>query len=242
MKNSTSIKKLLLDKFDKEYYGENVNEESQILNKVGKVNVGWNLEYLKSLPAYDLLIDVGAADDYQSLHDARPDATSILIDANHNYSTLYNSFFENRKGYYKICAVGDKQDSVQYTEYLEAPYLSSVEERVDYDSNKKLTYMVEMNRLDDIVDLSLTKIGALLKLDIEGSELKALSGAEQVLIKCNIVICEISLDKNFPGGDNFYKINELLTMAGFCVKDVIRVPRLKFNNYPAQVIDLVYGR
>ena len=117
MPNLTSLKKKLLDIFDEDFFGHNVSESNQILNLVGKVNVGWNVGYIKSLPKFDLLIDVGAADDFHNLHMARKDAISILIDANKNYSKLYQDFFKKRRGYFEICAVGSHIGKINYTFY-----------------------------------------------------------------------------------------------------------------------------
>ena len=45
MKNqkiTTHKKKIALDKFDQKNFSENRTEDSEILNQVGKINVGWN--------------------------------------------------------------------------------------------------------------------------------------------------------------------------------------------------------
>ena len=40
------IKKIALDKFDQKNFSENRTEDSEILNQVGKITVGWNLNFL----------------------------------------------------------------------------------------------------------------------------------------------------------------------------------------------------
>ena len=178
----------------------------------------------------------------QEIFCARPNATSILIDANQNYSKIYQSFFKNRTGYYEIVAVGEKSEVKQYTLYHDAPYLSTIGKRSDYVSNNKSVYDVNVKKIDDIVDIKISKKGALLKLDIEGFELQALKGAKDVLNICNNVICEVSISDDFPGGNNFDKINELMLKNDFKIKDILRVPRVNHNSYPAQVLDVVYGK
>jgi FkbM family methyltransferase len=242
MNKKTIHKRKILDEFDRQFFSFYTAEDSKILNQVGKINVGWNLDYIKSLPKYDLLIDVGAADDFYTLHAARPEATSILIDANIKYEDVYKAFLKERSGFYKICAVGDENGEVQYTHYLNSPYLSSIEHRSDFKTSEKEIYSVPLKKLDDLIELDLSNRFALLKLDIEGAELRALKGAGKILDRCTNVICEVSLDENFPGGNNFSEINALMVAAGFGIRDVIRVPRIKYNSYPAQVLDFVYGR
>ena len=84
-KITTLKKKKALDKFDTENFSKNRTEDSEILNQVGKINVGWNLNFLKTLPKPATIIDIGSADDFQVLHDAHPEAYSVLIDPNFMY-------------------------------------------------------------------------------------------------------------------------------------------------------------
>jgi FkbM family methyltransferase len=242
MKNETAQKKYLLDHFDIEYFGPNHSEDKEILNRVGKVNVGWNLEYLKTLPAVGAIVDVGAADDFHTLHDSQPEAYSILIDANDKYITTYEKYLLNKQGEYRISAVSDVEKVVQYKHYIDQPYLSTVGERDDQPEGRVEVKELHSRRLDQLVPFDRLQHGVLLKIDIEGSEVPALMGANALLSLTKVVICECSLDANFPGGDNFTEIFILLTQKGFKVKDIIRVPRLHHNKFPAQIIDVVFVR
>ena len=116
-KITTLKKKKALDKFDNDNFSENRNEESEILNQVGKINVGWNINYLKTLPKPKTIIDVGSADDFHVLHDAHPDAYSILIDPNYMYEKVYKKYLNKKSGEYHICGVGDKSSSEIYYYY-----------------------------------------------------------------------------------------------------------------------------
>lgn len=240
MKNETLQKKNLLDHFDTEYFGPNHSEDKELLNRVGKVNVGWNLEYLKTLPAVGAIVDVGAADDFHTLHDSQPEAYSILLDANDRYIATYEKYLSKKPGEYRISAVSDIEKLVQYKHYIDQPYLSTVGERDDQPEGRVEVKELHTKSLDQLVPFERLQRGVLLKIDIEGSEVPALMGANALLSLTKIVICECSLDANFPGGDNFTKIFEILTQRGFKFQDIIRVPRLQHNKFPAQIIDAVF--
>ena len=240
MKNKTLQKKKLLDSFDFEYFGPHHSEDKEILNRVGKVNVGWNLEYLKTLPAVGAIVDVGAADDFHTLHDSQPEAYSILLDANEKYVATYEKYLSTKSGEYRISAVSDIEKIVHYKHYIDQPYLSTVSERKDQPEGRIEIKELYTKPLDQLVPFDRLQKGVLLKIDIEGSEVPALMGAEALLSLTKIVICECSLDADFPGGDNFTKIFKILTQQGFKLQDIIRVPRLNHNKFPAQIIDAVF--
>ena len=240
MSNETLQKKNLLDQFDIEYFGPDHSADKEMLNRVGKVNVGWNLDYLKSLPAVGAIVDVGAADDFHTLHDSQPEAYSILLDANDRYIATYEKYLLKKPGEYRISAVSDIEKIVQYKHYIDQPYLSTVGERDDQLNGRVEIKELQTKSLDQLVPFDRLQKGVLLKIDIEGSEVPALMGAEALLSLTKIVICECSLDVDFPGGDNFTKIFEILTQKGFKFQDIIRVPRLHHNRFPAQIIDAVF--
>jgi FkbM family methyltransferase len=240
MKNKTLQKKKLLDSFDFEYFGPHHSEDKEILNRVGKVNVGWNLEYLKTLPAVGAIVDVGAADDFHTLHDSQPEAYSILLDANEKYVATYEKYLSTKSGEYRISAVSDIEKIVHYKHYIDQPYLSTVSERKDQPEGRIEIKELYTKPLDQLVPFDRLQKGVLLKIDIEGSEVPALMGAKALLSLTKIVICECSLDADFPGGDNFTKIFKILTQQGFKLQDIIRVPRLNHNKFPAQIIDAVF--
>tara|TARA_B100002019_G_C21144084_1_gene534788 strand:- start:103 stop:888 length:786 start_codon:yes stop_codon:yes gene_type:complete len=240
--NDTKLKKDLLDKFDDDYFGSTPADDKKILNKVGKVNVGWNINYLKTLPKVGAIIDVGAADDFPSLHDSMPNTFSFLIDANEKYIEKYEEYLKTKQGDYYIGAVGEHEKTVQYTHYVDKPYLSTIESRQDSLDSRVELIDLQMKKLDQIVPFDKCENGVLLKIDIEGSEIPALKGASKLLEKTKVVICECSLDAEFPGGENFTEIFNILLQKGFKLKDIIRAPRLHHNTYPAQIIDAVFEK
>ena len=239
-KNTTTIKRHLLNRFDANYLRNNSNENRQILNTVGKVNVGWNKEYLSSLGNFKTIIDVGAANDFHDLHESVHNSVSILIDANENYIPEYKRYLSKKEGEYHIALLSDKVENKNYYLNVDKPYTSSVYNKSDKIKTKE--YHFKTKTLDTLIDLDKLSGRNLLKLDVEGSEVPILRGAKKLLSKIDMVLCECSLDPEFAGGDNFNDIYSSLIKIGFSIKDIIRVPRVNFNTYPCQVIDVVFAK
>ena len=241
-KITTLKKKKALDKFDLENFSKNRTENSEILNQVGKINVGWNLNFLKTLPKPATIIDIGSADDFQVLHDAHPESYSILIDPNFMYENIYKKYLSNKKGEYHICGLSDKSYTDKYYFYPEKPYLSSLIKRSDIKNLKFEEREIKIKQIDELLNLENIKKDVLLKIDAEGSETKILKGSTKLLDLCSIVICECSLDDSFPGGYTFSEISNVLLNKGFRLKDIIRVPRKEYNQFPAEVLDIIFQK
>ena len=239
-KITTLKKKIALDKFDRENFSENRTEDSEVLNQVGKINVGWNINFLKTLPKPKFIIDIGSADDFQVLHDAHPEAYSIFVDPNFVYKKIYENYLKKKKGEFHLCGLSNKSYSDVYYFYPEKPYLSSLIKRSDVENIKCEEREIQIKKLDEIINFELVKSDVLLKIDAEGSEINILEGSTKVLERCSIVICECSLDESFPGGYTFSQINNILSDRGFKIKDIIRVPRKEYNRFPAEVLDIIF--
>ena len=239
-KITTQKKKEALDKFDRDNFSDNRSADSEVLNQVGKINVGWNINYLRTLPKPSTIIDIGSADDFQVLHDAHPDAYSIFIDPNKKYEEIYKKYLLKKKGEYHICGLSNKTYSDNYYFYPEKPYLSSLIKRNDVGNLLCEESEIKIHKLDEIIDTKSIKKNILLKIDAEGSEVNILNGSPKILELCNILICECSLDDTFPGGYTFTEINKILLNFNFKIKDIIRVPRKEYNSFPAEVLDIVF--
>lgn len=62
--------------------------------------------------------------------------------------------------------------------------------------------VVPVNTIDNIVGNRFCGERLFLKMDVEGAELRALSGARNTLTKCSQALIEISLTRNHPRGEN----------------------------------------
>ncbi|MDB3983200.1 FkbM family methyltransferase [Candidatus Pelagibacter sp.] len=239
-KITTLKKKKALDKFDKDNFSDNRTLDSEILNQVGKINVGWNINYLRSLPKPNTIIDVGSADDFHVLHDAYPEAFSIFVDPNLKYEDIYKNYLKKKSGEYHMCGVSNKSYTDKYYHYPDKPYLSSLIRRNDVEDIICEEKEIKIMKLDEIINFSKIKKNILLKIDAEGSEVNILNGSKKLLNLCNTIICECSLDDTFPGGYTISEIVKILSSFEFKIKDIIRVPRKEYNSFPAEVLDIVF--
>lgn len=150
-----------------------------------------------------------------------PDAEFIPFEAMSAVEFLYKEAgFEN---FAVGCVLTDKTGEVvefyENTEhpggnsiYKENPELSPLAEQLFPETSKK---SMRTNTLDDIIKLNNLPCPDLIKMDIQGAELKALKGAAKALEKCEHLILELQhTDYNF-GAPKWDEVVEYLTSIGF---------------------------
>jgi FkbM family methyltransferase len=167
------------------------------------------------------VIDMGCADGFffadcfaQGLF---RDCVPLNIDANPLYEPSLRAIKDAIGGDYRITGLSDAPGEMTLTKAVH-PYWSSLRPPGDpyWERIHKLSAdleVIQVVRLDDLV----TELGAkppfLLKLDIQGAEVRALRGARRVLAETNIVICEADID-------DFRDIDAELAAAGFDLFDI----------------------
>lgn len=170
---------------------------------------------------YSNVIDIGCADGhfYLSHHAAGlfPGASVLNIDANPIYEDSLRAIKEVMGGHYFIGAITDRAGEIELTTSVH-PYWNSLRPPGDsYWSHINDLHVGTMTvpgqTLDSLADKLSLQPPFLLKLDIQGAELSALSGAPRVLQETEIVICEADLD-------DFQTIHETLVAAGFNLFDI----------------------
>ncbi len=91
----------------------------------------------------------------------------------------------------------------------------------------KRSVQVQTRRLDDVLDPGPVDF---LKLDVQGAELMALSGAPQTLSSTAVVHCETEFSPIYLGQPLFPAIHELLDRHGFYFVDLIASGRYSYSN------------
>jgi FkbM family methyltransferase len=175
---------------------------------------------------YSTVIDVGCADGQFFLDHMRwfPGAVPLNIDANALYEPSLKAIKDVVGGDYRICAVTDYVGDVEITESVH-PYWSSIAAKDDpywsrINDLTKATRKVPATTLDALVDELALKPPMLLKLDVQGAERAALTGARAVLQDTHAVICEADIA-------DFHTIHEVLSDAGFGLYDVTALSRVQ---------------
>ena len=175
---------------------------------------------------YGSVIDLGCADGHFVLNhlSCLGGAVPLNVDANRIYEDSLKAIREAIGGHYRICAITDHECEIEITESVH-PYWSSVRPAGDVYWSRvndltKGKVRVPATTLDTLVrELSL-KPPFLLKLDVQGAEKAALTGARHVLENCNAVVCEADID-------DFQDINAMLVEAGFFLYDLTTLQRLR---------------
>lgn len=150
-----------------------------------------------------------------------PDAEFIPFEAMNDVEFLYKE--AGFKNYAVGCVLSDKTgEEVEFYENLEHPGGNSL-----YKENPDLSPLAEQlfpedmkvkrktNTLDDIVKLNALPLPDLIKMDIQGAELKALKGATETLKSCHHLILELQhKDYNF-GAPKAQEVIDYLDSIGF---------------------------
>jgi FkbM family methyltransferase len=173
------------------------------------------------------MIDVGCADGHLFLHFKQrgliPGAVPLHIDANSLYEQSLKTIKEVVGGDYRITAISDRVGEIEFTQSVH-PYWSSLRAEGDL-------YWTRVNNLAQTkvvlptttLDALATELGVvppfLLKLDVQGAELRVLSGATKVLANTHVVICEADIA-------DFQDINRALIAVGFDLYDLTALNRI----------------
>ena len=175
---------------------------------------------------YGSVIDLGCADGHFVLnHLACLDgAVPLNVDAHRIYEDSLKAIKAALGGHYRICAVTDHEGEIEITQSVH-PYWSSVRPAGDIYWSRvndltKSKVKVPATKLDTLVEELSLKPPFLLKLDVQGAEKAALTGARHVLDNCNVVVCEADID-------DFQDINATLVEAGFFLYDLTTIQRLR---------------
>jgi FkbM family methyltransferase len=174
---------------------------------------------------YATVIDVGCADgDFFLTHmQFFPGAVPLNIDANRLYEGSLRAIRDLVGGDFRIAAITDYVGEIELTQSVH-PYWSSIRPSGDpywckMNNLAGTTVKVKATTLDALANELALKPPFLLKLDVQGAEQSALTGARDVLANTHTVICEADLD-------DFHNIDKALVEVGFGLYDITHLERV----------------
>lgn len=185
-----------------------------------------------------IVVDVGAYDADSTTHFSRhlpnnkvlgfephPDSykRGLYNIRNKENVALYNIGFSDKEGEADFYVTKDNVSSSIY----------SIKDNSEFSFDKIIK--VNMTTLDEFF-ASYDNI-LLLKLDVQGGELKILKQGKETLRKTKLVLTEVLNSELYEGGCMYHEVDELLRQSGFQIYSIIS----NYNNEGLKYFDVLYA-
>lgn len=215
--------------------------------KPPKKEIGFNSEYLSSVCAPNLIIDVGVGHGTFTLYHTFPQASILLIEPLVDEFQESLDFIQANYSCELIGkALGSSEKRAQINFDSNRPTKASLFDRTNVSKNNGAleTKTISVTTLDSVLEnRDLSNKSVLLKIDAEGGELAILEGAKHSLQFINTIIAEVSIAKRFEDSYNFIELVSFLASYGFEVYSFLKLttvneePRQRFADILFQKAD-----
>jgi FkbM family methyltransferase len=209
---------------------QNVLTSHFIRQRSGKMNALLNLKGMGFNPS--LVIDVGAQVGTPELYQTFPDAHHIFIEpVIECIPTLQNIAKELRFVTVYNCAISNINGEIELS-VTDSKQYSSIDEKIGAEIRT-----IEVKTVDSIV-AELPKIigSTLLKVDVDGPEVKVLQGSKSLLKQDCIIVIEASMADENP---RFSRVVEYLSAYGYEVYDIVD-PLYRQSDWHLWQVDLIF--
>lgn len=176
-----------------------------------------NIKALGFEPSY--VIDVGVADGTAELYKAFPTAKYLLVEPHREFEPVLKKICSELDGDYVIAAAAEEPGVVRFNAH-EDLFGSSMLDEVEGDLADGEKCEVPALRLDDLIAEHVQN-RILLKVDVQGAELKVLGGTSKHLQDIDMIILEVALISSMKGGAEFWDIVRYMKERGFVVYDIL---------------------
>lgn len=223
-----------------------IDQYPNIINN-GYRHIDKSIEYVKlfNLNQDNIIIDIGAADGTVSLkyNKAFPLSTIYSFEP---IAKAYNKLFQNTKSNNKIIAInkalGDEhsEKEIHISSRITSSSILDINPKITNDyfaeqllhcNNEKIT----ISKLDDEIPNNLNI--SIIKIDVQGFELKVLQGAEETLKRTFLVLLEMQNHDFYKDAPSPFILDKFLKGKGFELYDII--PSIK-KNYKLYEWDGIY--
>jgi FkbM family methyltransferase len=169
----------------------------------------------------DVVVDVGVAKGTPDLYEGLKGKPIVLIEAFPQYfDFLIREYPEATL--IREC-LSDKVEELDF--YVrDKSSTSSLNKGVDFSKTLNLVTKTLDSALSGFVQ---ENDRVCLKLDTEGSELKILKGASQILNQCPYVISEATLNPTLQGSNNMFELIDFMRSVGFSIYDFVNIRKNK---------------
>ena len=168
-----------------------------------------------------------------------PDSKFILFDADDKNIEYLEKLKSNNKNInYKIKLLSDDE---RYYDFFSMESGSSIfEEQTKYFREvKKVKSSLLFNELPNEIKLSNSN---LIKIDVQGSELKVISGLKELIDNFEVVILEVSIHEYNKGSPLFFDVISYMKNKNFILYDIFDLKRLGEQDSYLLQLDCVFLR
>jgi FkbM family methyltransferase len=153
-----------------------------------------------------------------------PDANFIMFEANAGHAATLNA---TGRSWFNVAIGASDTQREFFVPNLPSPSGASLyPELAGVARNYELsTHSVQSLRLDTVVSRDKLPLPDLIKLDIQGAEIDALSGASACLQHCQVIIAETALVASYEGAPLMADLIAWLRERGFFCTDIAEVHR-----------------
>jgi FkbM family methyltransferase len=165
------------------------------------------------------IIDVGVATQTVGLYEEFPNGPLLLIEPVSEYEPILKKIANERNAQYVLAAAGEKNGTAILNVH-DQKFGSSLLREVEGESVDGMPREVPMVTIDDLCDVRNLRGPYLLKVDVQGAELRVLSGARRTLEQTEAVILETAVLGTMLGGPEAWDVIAWIKQAGFVVYDL----------------------
>ena len=165
------------------------------------------------------VIDVGVASETQELCEAFPEVNFLLIEALVEFEPFLKNICQRHKAQYVLAAAGEASGTTIFnvhTNQLDCSSLLTEAEGASVDGSPREVPVVTIDQVRSEKGL---KGPYLIKIDVQGAELKVLEGATRVLEETEVVILEVTPFGTMIGGPQLADVVAYMNDHGFVVYD-----------------------
>ena len=217
-----------------------LNHKFQNKNQV--TNANFIIDSLKTkdfIPTYIFDIGCGHGEWTKKLLKFYPNSKFFLFDAdNTNKEKLENLRIKYHNINYKICLLTD--DKNFYTFY-NMGYGSSIFE--EQTSHARKQQKIKSSKLKDEIPNELKKYtNNLIKIDVQGAELKVLEGLDDLINNFEVVILEVSIHQYNKDAPLFDQVLDFMKKKNFKLYDIFDLKRLGYQKSFLLQFDCIFVR
>ena len=221
-------------------YDFTLNHKYQNKNQVTNSNTVLRLlKYNKFIPNYIIDVGSGYGQWTNKLLEVYPSSKYFLFDADiNNKPSLEKLKLKYKNLNYKICLL---TNSDEYYTFYNMGYGSSIFEENTSHARKK--EMIKSSTLDNELPLELKNYSNnLIKIDVQGAELKVIDGLKSYLNYFEVIILEVSIHNYNKGSPLFYEVMNYMKKKDFRLYDIFDLKRLGNNRSFLLQFDCIFVR